>query len=562
MSSLLTPNRPYDTQPAAPVTIPVPVISYNVAQLTGTQFLAWDNVNGRARTEYYRFPGGANRAGTSGADLTASVEQPYTNADITTAHCWAIETVIDCASFEWDYRVQEACQNFRVYINGQLALDSFDSSLIVKDVFDGTTTIALPKIGGARAGTGSGVAGSGTYAVGDHVFFKFAFGKRVKVHVRIESGGRFGMYGLRTDDATGSCTPPFGTNKVKCFGCGDSTWTAQGALNAAGEANSWPWVSTPALACKALGWDFKSLSNGGRGWAKNFSNTVKLCIGDSLLPPKNSWYFTETYTVAPTSFTITYNGQTTGSIAYSATADTRAANINAALATTFGTDAYGRNNVQFGEGYAVDRVTGLKGLFISRLADTNPPSVTFTGGTASWTGFTAWQGDLMQSLTAMGMTRTSRFVVLLAGGGNDLSAGMSNAQIAGAYGDCVDKLKGRIDSAVSGGFPNAVIIATGCLQDKTMLANALGRGTSDNAIYNVLKDKLDKINGVVPFISWHKPVLDTPTSIGTLDVNFDALAGFDFMSAGDGAHLLATGYFRQGYLLATRIGAMFSAVGA
>ena len=251
-------------------------------------------------------------------------------------------------------------------------------------------------------------------------------GERRLRHYRIEgSGVQFG--GIYMSSAISTCQPARRTSGgIPCVWIGDSFSAGTGATLGAN--------SLCSVCCEIMGWDLYNLSMGGTGVLTPGSSFT---APQRILPPPNAWFLTLNGASAGT-YTLTQNGVTTGTIAYSASQST----IQTALNTAFGNNTF---SVIAGSAATQSNIW-IMGLG-STASQTLPMTANFSGITAPTTPtISQYLGDLVNKLPPAYVKGKLPFRIVIACGHNDTASTSSSytpSVITAAYTAFIEALQAQ-----------------------------------------------------------------------------------------------------------------------
>lgn len=493
---------------------PRPIISTHGSSGTlGLERFAY--TDGEVKKQWFRFNRNVVLAG-SGADANAvrAIYADVASAAGSTLGSMEVECVVVTEAFELVFKSQ--ANDMRVYITDysddipteRLAFDSEDTNVQYQDL-------------------------DWPYNNGTKYYLKFAYGSRRALKLRIVTNGYF--YGLILNDDLSTVFPaPVRVDDLplSLIHVGDS-FTISAGTGASYEGFG-------RKAAELLGYEnFVLLGSGSTGF--NATGTAgKMRYIDRIAPPLNrSFIVTYGFTGTGT-FTIEHNALTTGAITHSSNNVTLLSNINAALATTFGSDALGRQNVQY-------YIHNQRHVIISRLAD-GFPTFAGTGVSGSVSNGGAFLGDVDEHIPreADGTTK-KEFDLLVSGFSNDVDGTIADLETA--VEELIDEVAIR--------FPTCRLFLQGFMISRISQFNTSGTGgiskykEADAAIFTLAEAELPVVNSFVPYISTVGGVYsgykqdDWFEGLGYVD-NEDGTGSNDWATGDDGTHLSEFGQFVAG----------------
>lgn len=235
---------------------------------------------------------------------------------------------------------------------------------------------------------------------------------------------------------------------------------------------------------RLLGCQICQLGSGGTGWGNPAIGNGTMNYMDRICPPTESWMMTNSATGGTYTLSVTYGGstQTTGALAYNATAATIVAALN-------GLSNVASNSASCGAGDAWSRPL--------RILLHNMAGATLAVGVGSLTGGTAtlapWLGDLSPVVPLDGNGNPLPFLLIMQGSGNDASGGVADATVQANATYVAAKLQSR--------FPTAIPIWIGVVSvsnhgGATIDSTDVGHNTALSAAAATW----GRINGSIPFI--------------------------------------------------------------
>lgn len=457
--------------------------------------------------QWYRYigtPQTMRQANTTNPDWNGVLRAVADNAAVNSPSFAqdAIEFMVDAAAFEVQIKTVTN-SNIRVLINDKVAFDN-----IVDTV--------------------SGYPSGGTFT-----YLKFAFANRATVRVRLEGGGFFTFYGASLGNATEQVYLPSARSAPLLLSAGNSFSIAAGLTSTD--------ISYGAIAGKLLGFEPVVRGSGSTGYT-TFGTTGKMRHLERYAPPDATFVMNNTIAGTNGTFSITWGGVTTAAITWNASTATLFANIQSALNTAFGTDAFSRQIAQiYSIGCGGDvTAPGLLNFVLSHrtLLSTQQPSTAVLSGdlTGAMTVQRQYLGDINEVAPRDANGAILPFVILLEGGYNDTAASAGTIQSLAA--ECWSRIMLK--------WPTALLIVMG----PPCGTQSVGGGSYvvvDNALWAQAQITLPKINGYIPYISnfltSYQGITQDQWNSGTGKVGTTTGTGTnDYNTQSDGTHWTFSGH--------------------
>jgi len=240
----------------------------------------------------------------------------------------------------------------------------------------------------------------------------------------------------------------------------------------------------PSVCCNLMGWELFNLSIGGTGYLN--PGTGSMTIAERL-NPQNTFYFNGFSGTAGT-FTVSWNGLTTGAIAYDATA----AATQTAVDTAFGAGVFRV------VGGGVTAIIHLWFVGIGTGANAALPLTINTSGITGTVTLTRYVDEVFANVPRDGSGNALAFVIVIAAGHNDTTA-TSAAYTDAALESAVTTTLQRLKTA----YPTATILIVGNMFTRTAGAEVLAANAAQLAAVTAT---LPMINNKIPFVDSQLPI--------------------------------------------------------
>lgn len=236
---------------------------------------------------------------------------------------------------------------------------------------------------------------------------------------------------------------------------------------------------------RLLGCQICQLGSGSTGWGAPAIGNGIMNYMDRICPPTESWMMTNSATGGTYTLSVTYGGstQTTGALAYSASAATIVAALN-------GLSNVASNSASCGAGDAWARPL--------RVLLHNMPGATLVVNVGSLTGGTAtlnpWLGDLAPIVPLDGNGNALPFLLIMQGSGNDAGGSIPDATVQANATYVAGQLLAR--------FPTAIPIWLGVVSITNHGGATIdATDVAHNAALSAAAATWGTINGSIPFIN-------------------------------------------------------------